>query len=111
MAHPADLLALLQACKDEPTDDQPRLVLADWLEERGEQDRAEVVRLQLRSHPAAEWRPEAAEELGGSLRLLRRHAGEWVGAALDHTGWCRFPGRGGPLVWSRRGLLHVQTGA
>ena len=45
-----ELIALLDACKDEPDDDAPRLVLADWLEEYGDEsdrDRAEFIRLQI----------------------------------------------------------------
>jgi uncharacterized protein (TIGR02996 family) len=41
---------LLQAARDEPEDDTPRLVLADWLEEHGdeaERARAELIRIQL----------------------------------------------------------------
>src|SRR5438034_11291229 len=40
-----DLEALLRACKADPTDDAVRRVLADWLEEHGDGDRAEVGRL------------------------------------------------------------------
>jgi uncharacterized protein (TIGR02996 family) len=45
--HP-ELLALLTACKESPDDDPQRLVLADWLEEHGEGDRADCVRLSCR---------------------------------------------------------------
>src|SRR5437762_10130896 len=38
--------ALLQAIRDDPGDDTPWLVLADWLEEHGDA-RAELVRLRL----------------------------------------------------------------
>jgi uncharacterized protein (TIGR02996 family) len=41
------LAGLLRACKDEPFDDARRLVLADWLEEHGDADRAEFLRLTL----------------------------------------------------------------
>src|SRR5437016_4702342 len=44
----AELVALLSACKDQPDEDAPRLVLADWLEEYGEAERAELVRVQCR---------------------------------------------------------------
>jgi uncharacterized protein (TIGR02996 family) len=36
--------ALLQAILDDPEDDTPRLVYADWLEENGEPERAEFIR-------------------------------------------------------------------
>src|SRR5262245_56805489 len=44
-----DLASLLSACKETPDDDAPRLVLADWLEEHGDEEgraRAEFVRVQ-----------------------------------------------------------------
>jgi uncharacterized protein (TIGR02996 family) len=39
--------AILQAILDEPDDDTHRLVYADWLEDNGENDRAEFIRLQI----------------------------------------------------------------
>ena len=45
----SELSALLRACKDEPEDDAPRLVLADWLQERGQLERAEYIRNQIGS--------------------------------------------------------------
>ena len=38
------LLAFLQAARDFPEDDAPRLVMADWLEERCDFYRAEFIR-------------------------------------------------------------------
>jgi uncharacterized protein (TIGR02996 family) len=46
-ARPSALDELLAAIRAEPEDDTPRLVLADWLEERGD-PRGEFVRLQVR---------------------------------------------------------------
>jgi uncharacterized protein (TIGR02996 family) len=43
--HP-DLTALLRAVCEFPDDDTPRLVLADWLDEHDEHERAEFIRLQ-----------------------------------------------------------------
>lgn len=39
--------ALLRTILERPDDDAPRLVYADWLEENGQQNRAEFIRLQL----------------------------------------------------------------
>ncbi len=39
--------ALLRAICDNPDDDTPRLVIADWLQEHGEDERAEFIRLQI----------------------------------------------------------------
>jgi uncharacterized protein (TIGR02996 family) len=46
----AELLSLLAACRDQYADDVPRRVVADWLEEHGDEAdlaRAEAIRLQL----------------------------------------------------------------
>jgi uncharacterized protein (TIGR02996 family) len=40
--------ALLRAVCENPDDDTPRLVFADWLQENGEEWRAEFIRLQVR---------------------------------------------------------------
>src|SRR5438045_918727 len=40
--------ALFQAVLDAPDDDAPRLVYADWLEENGQEDRGEFIRLEVR---------------------------------------------------------------
>lgn len=45
--HP-DAVAFVRAICSAPEDDTPRLVYADWLEEHGQADRAEFVRLQIR---------------------------------------------------------------
>ena len=42
----ADTMALLEAIRASPDDDAPRLVYADWLEEHGDQPRAEFIRVQ-----------------------------------------------------------------
>src|SRR6516164_7932922 len=46
------LVALLEAVKDQPGDDDRRIALADWLEERGSEDadraRGRFIRLQCR---------------------------------------------------------------
>jgi uncharacterized protein (TIGR02996 family) len=64
----------LQSILDHPDDDAPRLVYADWLEERGETARAELIRLQCTA--------------GDSQReqdLLARHAADWAGPAFRHV--------------------------
>jgi len=40
--------ALVEAILGAPTDDAPRLVYADWLDEHGESEHAEFIRLQCR---------------------------------------------------------------
>ncbi len=41
-----DRAAFLRAIADNPDDDLPRLVYADWLDEHGEPERAEFIRVQ-----------------------------------------------------------------
>jgi uncharacterized protein (TIGR02996 family) len=68
--------ALLHAVCDEPDDDAPRLVYADWLEEHGQPERAEFIRVQieLADLPASNRRHkiEARER-----SLLEEHGEEW----------------------------------
>jgi uncharacterized protein (TIGR02996 family) len=60
---------LLEAIWQSPGDDRPRLVYADWLQERGD-PRGEFIHLQCNSKRSA--------ELGERERLLeRQHASEW----------------------------------
>jgi uncharacterized protein (TIGR02996 family) len=70
--------AFLQAIVASPGDDNPRLIYADWLEERGDRDRAEFIRVQCdlaqlsKSDPRRR-QPERREQ---ELLALRRQ--EWV---------------------------------
>jgi uncharacterized protein (TIGR02996 family) len=47
--------ALLAAIWADPHDDTPRLVYADWLDEHGQPDRAEFVRVQCELARAGDW--------------------------------------------------------
>ena len=49
--------AFLAAIVAAPKDDSLRLVYADWLEERGDTDRAEFIRLQFEAERHEEWTP------------------------------------------------------
>lgn len=77
------LLAFLANCKENPEDDTPRLVMADWLEEHGD-PRGEFVRWQVTcEHPERE------------RELAALHGKEWLGA---------LPSKG--ALW-KRGLLEL----
>lgn len=65
--------AILTAIRENPDDDTPRLVYADWLEEHGEPERAELVRVQVEI--AKTWQPR----LNGS--------GAWWGSASASWEW------------------------
>ncbi|QJW99786.1 TIGR02996 domain-containing protein [Frigoriglobus tundricola] len=56
-----------------PDDDTPRLVFADWLQEHGEEDRAEFIRVQIELVRKAE-NPSLKERQGA---LLGAHRAEW----------------------------------
>ncbi len=60
--------ALRLMIQERPEDFGPRLVYADWLEERGQCERAELIRLQCQGDDA----DRVAE-------LVRRHGVEWAG--------------------------------
>src|SRR5262245_37939918 len=47
----SDQDALLAAIRQAPEDDAPRLIYADWLDEHGDPDRAEFIRLQIEIDP------------------------------------------------------------
>jgi uncharacterized protein (TIGR02996 family) len=82
--------ALLAAILDNPADDGPRLVYADWLEETGgqaERERAEFIRVQvaLARAEAVEGRPEPGPGLAGWLLGLHRET-QTVRAFMGLTG-------------------------
>ena len=74
--------SFLQAIREHPDDDTPRLVYADWLEEHGDPARAEFVRVQVAlAGMAADPRrvPLAAREQA----LLAGHRDDWLGPLRD----------------------------
>jgi uncharacterized protein (TIGR02996 family) len=80
------LTALLEACWENPGDDALKLVLADWLEEHGEDARAEVTRLQVALKDARQSAKER-DKLSKRLLALRTvHQGAWLGPALADFG-------------------------
>jgi uncharacterized protein (TIGR02996 family) len=92
------VLALLREAKERPEDDTPRLVMADWLDEHGDPDHAEFIRLQLRCASGSTLDPDERSALQDRTRaLLDRHGGCWLGPL-----W-RWPV---PVCW-HRGLLTV----
>lgn len=73
---------LLDDVIEHPDDDTPRLVMADWLEEHGDevaQDRARFIRLQLERAKLSEHHPRAWQLRGQERALLRTHRAAWLG--------------------------------
>src|SRR4051812_2294570 len=72
-----DGAALLAYCHRHPEDDHARLVYADWLEENGDQDRAEFVRIQVRRAGLWEGHPDDGALERRERELLAEHEGRW----------------------------------
>jgi uncharacterized protein (TIGR02996 family) len=76
---------LFRALLAAPEDDAPRLVYADWLDEHGQPERAEFVRLQCamdRIPPkTGRWRPLYER----AARLEREWKAHWAGPALERV--------------------------
>jgi uncharacterized protein (TIGR02996 family) len=74
--------AFIQAIRAAPDDDAPRLIFADWLEEHGQTDRAEFIRIQCQLARMTDPHPGLFSGFF-SLRsraewLLRKNWNEWV---------------------------------
>jgi uncharacterized protein (TIGR02996 family) len=102
--------ALLRAVVENPDDDGVRLVYADWLDEQGDPERAEFIRVQVRlAGSSAGARGRAADERR-ERELLAAHADEWL---KPFRKWLREPW--GHLLprrprWQfRRGFLERVT--
>jgi uncharacterized protein (TIGR02996 family) len=75
------VLAFLNDSKEHPNDDAPRLVLADWLDERGD-ERGEFVRLQCQR--AARGDESTPAQAGGrEAQLLKQYRQTWLGVLCE----------------------------
>src|SRR4051812_20960549 len=102
---------LLAAIAERPVDDFPRQVYADWLDDQGRAERAELIRLQL----ALARDPSLAEERRREQELLAAHGQRWMDEELP--GWDLRPTHewmkreevrpGQRLAAFRRGLVGV----
>lgn len=95
----SDLEALTAAIRDNPDDDTPRLVLADWFDENSQPARGEFVRVQCelaRLDPASDRYPELHVR---QLQLLAEHERDWLGEWADRLVRWEF----------RRGMLEDVT--
>jgi uncharacterized protein (TIGR02996 family) len=73
--------ALLKAILDTPSDDTPRLVYADWLEEQGDPAglaRAEFIRAQIEMETLPEGEPRRVTLGLRAEELLGEHGGAWT---------------------------------
>src|SRR5262245_40508728 len=70
--------AFLRSILASPDDDAPRLVYADWLDENGDPNRAEFIRLQIRLARSPAGDPDYAELKARADDLGRTHHVEWL---------------------------------
>jgi uncharacterized protein (TIGR02996 family) len=93
----SSIAAFLHSIHDEPDDDVPRLIFADWLEDHGDSDRAEFIRVQCE---LARWVPDLIRRTQLQERehfLLARHADTWLWTLRSVCNAWHF----------ERGLAHV----
>jgi uncharacterized protein (TIGR02996 family) len=74
-----------------PDDDTPRLILADWLEEHGDSDRAEFIRVQVQRASLPEWDARQVRLRLRELELLKQHGQKWQ-EELPHIKGVRWGG-------------------
>src|SRR5262245_10520 len=106
MAARREVIDLLQAAKDAADEDAPRLVLADWLEEHGDEvdlARAQYVRLECEAArlPAGD---EQAALLKRAGSLFSRYRSTWAG---DVAPLVEAAGAKVRLDRGERGLLRL----
>ncbi|HEY1065457.1 MAG TPA: TIGR02996 domain-containing protein [Pirellulales bacterium] len=70
--------AFLQAVVESPDDDAPRLIYADWLDEHGDESRAEFIRLQCALETLPPDAPERPDYEQREQELLNRFAWTWA---------------------------------
>jgi uncharacterized protein (TIGR02996 family) len=74
--------AFLRDILANPGDDTPRLVYADWLEDHGEHDRAELIRVECAREKLPDFVPEYNRLDRRSRELRKTHEEEWFGPLL-----------------------------
>lgn len=79
---------LLEEILRAPDDDAPRLVLADWLSERGD-PRGELIQLQLRA-ASLEAGGERNKVRAAENKLLEAHRATWLGPIADRVEKAEF---------------------
>jgi uncharacterized protein (TIGR02996 family) len=94
------LQAFLADSKEQPEDDAPRLILADWLEEHGlpgEAERAEFIRVQVALARLAADDSQRPALAARERALRQQHGAAWLGPLAARVGAHLY----------RRGLPHL----
>lgn len=92
----SDRQAFLATIRQQPDDDAPRLIFADWLEEQGEPERAEYIRVQCTLATLPPGDPREADLRQRESELYETHFDMLAGELPE---WCRS-------CTFRRGFLH-----
>ncbi len=82
--------ALLAAIIENPEEDTPRLMFADWLQENGATARGEFIRLQVEAAHAEPFSPQARTHEAAAQKLLQRHVGVWADHISERVCGQRF---------------------
>jgi uncharacterized protein (TIGR02996 family) len=91
----SDQEAFMRAIIAAPDDDAPRLVYADWLDENGDPERAELIRVQCEAARTPEWDPRHDELTARGSESLKEHRERW---------FPKLPQGGHQLI--RRGMVE-----
>lgn len=100
--------ALIAAIREAPDDDAPRLVMADWFEDRGDPAsvaRAAFIRAQVERARLPPTDPRQSELQALELRLLKRHGPAWCGS---HHVFKKVRFRRGFIEYVHLHLRHFQ---
>src|SRR5258708_33120374 len=87
----------IRMIRDKQDDDGPRLVFADWLEEQGDADRAEFIRIQIELSRTDTAQPRWLELTEREQELQRRHRQMWLNPFGNWVWEARF----------RRGMVEA----
>jgi uncharacterized protein (TIGR02996 family) len=91
--------ALLDDARHRPEDDTPRLILADWLQEHGDELRGRFLRSQCLAAAWPDEHPDRIDLERDTLDLLLEHEPRWLGTLTE-----------GAHAWTfARGLLWLET--
>jgi uncharacterized protein (TIGR02996 family) len=101
--------ALLRAVCENPDDDTPRLVFADWLQENGDEERAEFIRVQLEIAGLPDGKKKQ-KRLAREKELLDAHRDEWAEALKPYFAYYYggiYAHHYAPPVVFRRGFVET----
>jgi uncharacterized protein (TIGR02996 family) len=85
--------AFVQSIVERPSDDAPRLIYADWLQERGDAEsgaRAEFIRLQCLLEQAGEQNAHRTSWEKRTAELLERYGSAWSAGVSGSVIWFAF---------------------